>query len=234
MDTEAKATPVRVRMRLAIGVGTAALVLAAAAYAAAPLAEISEHPRDVRRPQVVRVEWTATDALNAIVERRHGLRWETEADAGAGDVLVEGLGEDAWSARWQPAYYSPPGTYRIRVQGAGLALTSGEFRVEPCLCVLPSQLRARWHGGRFGLSVRGEYAPAPAGSFRELPRSVTTGRPLVRVLRDGRRVGSVRLRYRPGENGERGRFRGTWPGPRGPRDSVTFQLIALTDGFGNH
>lgn len=220
-------------MRLALGVGTAALAMAVGAHASDLAAEISAHPRDVRRPAVVGIEWAGADPLNVIVERRHGLRWVTEARDRSGEVLTEGLGEGAWSARWQPTYYSPSGTYRMRIEATGLALTSGEFRVKPCLCVLPGALRARWHRGRFRLSVTADYAPAPAGTFRELPRWVTTGRPLVRVLRDGRRIGSVRLRYRPEEN-ERGRFRGTWPGPRGPRNSVTFQLVALTDAFGNH
>ena len=234
MDTETKATAVRVRMRLALTVGAAALVLAAGAHASDQAAEISAHPQDVRRPQVVRIEWTGTDPVNFIVERRHGLSWVTEAHDGSGEVLIERGGEGAWSARWQPAYFSPAGTYRMRIEGTGLALTSGEFRVRACLCVLPDQLRARRHRGRYRLSVKADYAPAPAGTFRELPRWVTTGRPLVRVLRDGRRIGSMRLRYRAAADGERGRFRGTWPGPRGPRNSVTFQLVALTDAFGNH
>ena len=212
----------------------ATLMLAAAAEASDSVAGISEQPRDVRRPQVVQVEWTGTDPLNVVVERRHGLSWVTEADEETGEVLTQSEDEDAWSARWQPAYHSPAGTYRMRIEGEGITLTSREFSVRPCLCVLPGQLGARWREGRFRLTVSADYAPAPPGTFRELPRWVTTGRPVVRVLRDGRRIGSVRLRYRSGADGERGSFRGTWSGPRGPSNSVSFKLVGLTDAFGNH
>lgn len=233
MAPESKATPVRAWTRLMLGVGIATLAMAAGAYAAES-AEISEQPQDVRRPHVVSVEWTGTDPVNVIVERRHGLSWVTEADAETGEVLTENAGEGAWSARWQPTYYSPAGTYRMRIEGEGQDLTSSEFRVKPCSCVFPGELRARWRGDRFRLSIRAEYEPAPAGSYRDLPHWVTTGRAIIRVLRDGRRIGSVRLRYRPGADGELGRFRGTWPGPRGPENSVTFRLIGLADAFGNH
>jgi hypothetical protein len=128
-----------------------------------------------------------------------------------------------WSARWQPTYFAPSGAYRIRVDG----LASEEFRVSPCSCVLPNQVKARWRNGRFRLSLTAEYAPPPPGGFAAFPTRVTTGRPLVRVMRDGRRIGSVRLRY------QRGKFRGSWRGSRRPRHSLVFQLVALTDGFKN-
>ena len=205
----------------------AALVFAPAAQAA----EVSEQPRSVRKGQIVQVGWLGGSAPDAgdptvVVERRHGLRWVTEADAGAG-VVLDDLGDGAWSARWQSSYDSPSGVYRVRVEGADYALTSDEFHVRPCRCVLPNQVRSKWRNGRFRLRLTAAYAPEPARSLLSLPRLVTTGRPLVRVLRDGRRVGSVRLRYRSGS------FRGSWQGPRGPRNSVVFQLVSLTDAFDN-
>jgi hypothetical protein len=101
---------------------------------------------------------------------------------------------------------------------------------------VPNRVKARWRNGRFKLSVTAEYAPAPAAGFPSLPKRVTTGRPLVRVMRDGHRIGSVRLRYRPKVASRprgRGKFRGSWSGPRGPRHSFVFELVSLTDGFKN-
>ena len=228
MATDAKTTLVRVCTRLLLTVAIAALA-APAAQAIDVGSEITEQPQSVQRPQVVQIEWTGVSLdPQVLVERRHGLSWVTEARDGAGDVLLEHAGEGLWSARWQPTYYSPSGTYRIRVEGIGYALTSNEFRVRPCHCVIPHRLRARWHEGAFRLSLRAEYAPGPTGTFRSLPSWVTTGAPVVRVMRDGRRIGSLRLSYR------RGKFRGTWRGPNRPRNSVVFQLVSLTDGFGNN
>jgi hypothetical protein len=234
MDTDAKTTPVRVMTRLVLTCAVAMLGVAPAAQAANPEPEIREHPQGVKRTEIVRVEWAvgsppaASDAFPKVfVERRHGLRWVTEAREGTGRVLLEHAGEGVWSARWQPTYYSPSGTYRIRFEGADYALTSNEFRVRPCRCVIPHQVRTKWREGRFRLRVKAEYAPGPPAGFRPLPTWVTTGRPLVRVFRDGRRIGSVLLRYK------RGGFRGSWRGRRGSRDSVVFQLVALSDGFGN-
>ena len=76
-------------------------------------------------------------------------------------------------------------------------------------------------------SRRREYSPAGVGDFRLPSAVVTTGRPVVRVLRDGRRIGSVRLRYRDGA------FRGTWGGPKKPPGLIVFRLVSLTDGAGN-
>ena len=207
----------------------AGLLLAgtATAHAAVGEPEIREQPTDVRRPQVVQIEWAGKPA-HVVVEHKRSLEWVTEGDDETGSVLVEPAGEGAWSARWQSSYYSPSGTYRIRVEGEDYSLKSNEFKVRPCTsCLFPSQLRKRWDGDRFRVSMTANYARGPADGWLELPTRVTTGRPLVRVLRDGRRVGSILLRYR------RGRFRGTWPGPRGPQNSVVFKLVALADGFGN-
>ncbi len=54
-------------------------------------------------------------------------------------------------------------------------------------------------------------------------------------MRDGHRIGSVRLRYRRkvASRPATGKFRGSWSGPRGPRHSFVFELVSLTDGFGN-
>ena len=196
--------------------GTVAAVLALATPAHA--AELIEQPQSVRRGEIVRLVWTG-DASDVVIERRHGLDWLTDEP----EVLVEDEGDGAWSARWQPTYFTPSGSYRIRVDD----LTSDEFRVRPCACVLPNQVRSRWRNGRFRLTLTAEYAPPPPGSLGSFPRRVTTGRPLVRVMRDGRRIGSVRLRY------ARKRFRGSWRGARGPRNSLVFELVSLTDGFKN-
>jgi hypothetical protein len=107
------------------------------------------------------------------------------------------------------------------------SLESDDFAVRPCECVIPGRVRSRRRDGGFRLRVRAEYAPASTGDFRLPAAAVRTGRPVVRVLRNGRRIGSVRLRYK------RGAFRGKWAGPRGPRDATVFQLVSLTDGFGN-
>jgi hypothetical protein len=213
-------------MALTTSFAAIALALTLVMPARASAGEIHEQPPDVRRPDVVQIEW-AGEAGPVAVERRHGLAWVVEASDEAGDVLVEESSDGRWSARWQPTYYSPVGTYRIRLEGDDDTLTSDEFRVRPCLCVIPGVLRSRWRKARFRLSLKAEYARGPAAGYRELPARVTTGRPIVRVFRDGRRIGSVRLRYR------RGKFRGSWRGRRGPRAAVVFQLVALSDGFGN-
>jgi len=231
MATDPKTTLVRARAVLTAAVVALSAVPAATAAAAEPA--ILEQPRSVERAQVVRIEWTAAAPQEAgdlfpevLVERRHGLRWVTEVREGAGQVLLSLEGESVWSARWQPTYHSPSGIYRIRV-GGDHALTSNQFRVRPCSCVIPNRVRSKWRNGRFRVRLTAEYAPWPGAGLNLLGSRVTTGRPLVRVLRDGRRVGSLRLRY------DRGAFRGTWPGPWQPRHSVVFQLVSVTDGFGN-
>jgi hypothetical protein len=217
---------------MAISAKTTFLLVAALAFApAAQAAEVTEQPSNVRKGQIVQVAWQAesgddADAPAVVVERRHGLEWVTQVDGGSG-VVLKGLGDGAWSVRWQPSYDSPSGAYRIQVEGEDYELTSDEFRVRPCVCVIPNQVRSKWRKGRFRLRVTAVYGPGPARSLLALPRRVTTGRPLVRVMHDGRRIGSVRLRYRNGS------FRGSWRGPRGPRDAVVFQLVSLTDAFGN-
>ena len=233
MATDAKTTLVRARVRMVLTVALVALTAVPAAAAAEATPEILEHPRDVERTEVVRVEWTAASPQEAgdslpkvFVERRHGLRWVTEAREGTGQVLLRLEGESVWSARWQPTHYSPAGTYRIRVEG-DYALTSNQFRVRPCGCVIPHQVRAQWRNGRFRVRLTAEYALGPVASLNLFASRVTTGRPLVRVLRDGRRIGSLLLRY------DRGAFRGTWREPRRPRHSIVFQLVSLADGFGN-
>jgi hypothetical protein len=214
----------RVRARVLVTLA-AALIAAPAAHAAEPA--IVEQPQGVERTQIVRVGWTAeTPAPEVIVERRHGLFWVTQASAAAGDVLLAGS-DGAWSARWRPGYHAPSGVHRIRVEGEGYALTSDEFRVRPCDCVVPNQVQSKWRDGRFRLRLTAEYGAGPRRGFAALPTKVVTGRPLIRVLRDGRRIGSMRLRYR------RGAFRGTWTGPSKPRHAVVFHLVSLRDGFGN-
>lgn len=188
----------------------AALVLAAPARAD----EISEQPESVKRGETVRITWTGEAPASVVIERQHGLSWSADASAEAGDVVVQQDGDGTWSASWRPTYYSPSGTHRIRVGD----MTSEEFRVLPCDCILPNQLKANWRDGRFRLSITAEYASG---------QRVTTGRPVVRVLRDGRRIGSLRLRY------DDGKFRGSWRARRGARHSMVFKLVSLTDGFKN-
>ena len=205
-----------------LGVVIAALALVPAAQAA----EIREQPASVEKPGIVEIEWTAesADSPTVVVERRHGLDW---VPAETGGIRVDEVAEGVWAARWQSSYDSPLGAYRIRVEGADYALTSDPFTVRACVCVIPNELRSKWREGAFRLRVTAEYWPASADSFLTLPTWVTTGRPVVRVFRNGNRIGSVLLRYRAGK------FRGTWRGPRGSRDAVVFRLVSLNDGFGN-
>jgi hypothetical protein len=218
---------------MATSAKTTLLLVAALVFAPpAQAAEVSGQPRDVRKGQIVQVGWVAessagADAPTVVVERMHGLEWVTQAGGDTAAIVVDELGEGVWAARWQPSYESPSGVHRIRVEGEGHEFISDEFRVRPCVCVVPHQLRYKWRKGRFRLTLSAAYGPGPAKSLLSLPRSVRTGRPVVRVLRDGRRIGSVLLRYR------RGKFRGAWRGFRGPRDAVVFQLVSLTDAFGN-
>lgn len=189
----------------------AVLVLAAPARAA----EISQQPQSVKRGEAVLVAWTADEApASVVVERRHGLVWQVVASAEAGDVLVEQGGDGAWSARWEPAFHSPLGLHRVLVDG----VTSDEFQVAPCTCIVSNPVRASWRDGRFRVSLTARYATGGR---------VTTGRPLVRVLRDGQRVGTLRLRYKDGK------FRGSWRAKRGARHSMVFALVSLADGFKN-
>ena len=191
------------------------------APAPALAAEIREQPANTARAGIARIGWTSDAAGEVVVERRHGLWWVVAAS-----VMPE-QHDDGWAARWQPGRETPSGTHRIRLEVDGETLLSDEFEVRPCQCVLPNGLRARWRDGRFRLRLTADYAPAGVGDRRLLAGTVTTGRPVVRVLRDGRRIGSVRLRYREGA------FRGTWRAPRRSRASVVFSLVSLTDGFGN-
>ena len=201
----------------------AVLTLAPTAQAADPA--FSLQPADTVRTKVTRVEWTAPadSSSQVVVERRHGLSWVAEARDAADRLLVAYEGDDVWSGRWQPTHFTPSGTYRVRVD----TVVSEEFSVRPCECVIPGPLRSRWREGAFRLRVNAEYAPASIGEFRLPAAVVQTGRPVVRVMRNGRRIGSVRLRY------QRDAFRGRWEGPRGVRDSIVFELVSLTDGFGN-
>ena len=175
---------------------------------------------------MVQIEWAGPSA-EVVVERSAGSDWAAEGSADPGKVLLEEAGDGAWSARWQLTYDTPSGTYRIRLAGEGFDVTSNEFTVRKCSCVIPGPVKAKFRRGRFHVSVTGEYAPAPLYGFQELPLRVTTGRARVRVFRDGRRVGKVSLRYK------RGKFRGKWRGRKGPRNSVVFQLVSLKDQWGN-
>ena len=220
MAIDAKTTLARLTACLPLLVG------AAVAHAADPALEISEQPDGVKRAEIVHIVW-AGEPAQVVVEHRHGLSWVARASTAGDDVRLQETDEGTWSARWQPTYDSASGTYRIRVEGDGSSVTSDDFRVRPCRCVIPNRLRSKWRDGRFRLAMTADYAPGPPGGYQALPSEVTTGRPLVRVMRDGRRIGSVRLRYR------RGKFRGGWAGPREPQGAVVFQLVALSDGFGN-
>jgi len=208
----------------------AVLALALAAPAQALGAEITDQPADTVRTEVIHVAWTDESpeaAPQVLIEHRHGLDWETAADDDTATLTVRDDGDGLWSARWLPTRYTPSGAYRVRIEGEGYSLVSDVFEVEPCECIVPGPIRARRRDGVFRLRMTADYAPLTAGGFLLLPKTVQTGRPVVRVLRDGRRVGTVRMRYRSGA------FRGAWKGPRGPRNSLVFQLVSLTDAFGN-
>ena len=196
--------------------------LALMAPAPALAAEIREQPADVARTGITGVEWAADAAAEAVVERRYGLSWVVAAS-----VAPEQEADGDWFARWQPGREAQSGTHRIRIGVDGETLLSDEFEVRPCECILPNGLHWRWRDGRFRLRLTADYAPAGAGEFRLSADPVTTGRPVVRVMRNGRRIGSVRLRYR------RGAFRGTWRSARARRAAVVFSLVSLADGFGN-
>ena len=94
------------------------------------------------------------------------------------------------------------------------------------MCVLADPLRSKWRDGRFRLRLTAEYPSAGVGDFRAVALKFgPAGRWC--VLRDGRRIGSVRLRYRDGA------FRGRGAGPKKPPASIVFRLVSLTDGAGN-
>ena len=212
---------------LVVLLALALLAPAARAQTADPEPQITEHPSDVQRPDVVQIDWTGEGA-DIFIERLHDTEWVIEADDGTSDVLAEPAEEEsAWSGRWQPTFESPSGTYRIRIEGEDYELTSNEFKVRPCKCIFSNPVRASWRGGRWRIGVAARYATAPPDGFVELPTRVTAGRARVRVFRDGRRIDTVRLRYR------KGKFRGKWRGRRGPKNSVVFQLVSLKDRWGN-
>ena len=236
-----------------------------------PEPEIREQPLSVRRTQVTSMQWVGGSPRVAenwfpqvLVERKRGRGWRLEAREGAGDVLLMHEGESAWSMRWQPTRYTPSGIYRVRVQGLRQAaegleryeLGSKQFTVRLCRCVSPGRLKARWRRGAWRLSVTAGYDPGPARGFRLLPVWVQTGRAIVRVLRDGRPVAKVRLRYRKDlrvvrrravvknvdgrklpvttrEPAERGAFEGVWRGRRGVPNQIVFELVSLRDRYGN-
>lgn len=226
-----------------------------------------EQPEPLRRTEVARFGWSGGSPrvphgwMPAVfVERRTGDRWTAVAREGAGDVLLAHEGGSSWSARWQPRHDAPRGVYRMRVEGnrqtsagpAGYELASREFRLRRCRCIEPGRLRARRRGSSYSVTLSARYAPGPDEGFRLLRTWVRTGRPLVRVVRRGRTVGRLRLRYAErratmrrralvnnvdgrelpittAEPVERGSFRGRWRGARGAR----FELVRARDRFGN-
>jgi hypothetical protein len=197
------------------------LALIAPSATAGP--EIQEQPANVRRADVARVEWIGASAADVFVDYRHGLDWVTVAS----DLPPQDEGEDVSSASWQPGRQSPAGTYRIRIEAADDTLVSEGFTVRPCKCVIAGPVRSRWRQGGFRLRMKAEYLPAGVGEFKLPSQPVQTGRPLVRVMHDGHRIGSVRLRYTDGA------FRGTWSARRQAQDAIVFKLVALRDAFGN-
>lgn len=203
----------------------AAALSGAPAHAAEPA--ISEQPADTPRARATEMQWTGgSSAQDVVVEYRSGLFWVPVVQDGETRLVVTDDGDGAWTAQWVPTRWSPAGTYRMRVEADGYTLTSEEFEVKPCECVVPHPLRVRWRKGAFRVRLTAEYQPQNAAGI-ELLSVVETGRPVVRVLRDGRRIGSLRLRYK------RGAFRGAWRGPRGPQHSLVFELVSMTDAFGN-
>ena len=170
-----------------------ALALAAPAHAA----EIVEQPASVERGAAMRIAWTGGPA-EVVVERRHGLSWVTDASAVSSEQDARRhCGPHAGS----PRISTPLGTYRIArsTESPRRSSTSGRAGASS-----RTGCARRWRDGRFLLTLTAEYAPPRPGSFHSASDAVTTGRPVVRVMRDGRRIGSVRLRY------SGGKFRGSW------------------------
>jgi hypothetical protein len=211
---------------LTTALAVAALTLPASAHAADPA--ISDQPTDATRVQLTQMSWIGDSADQRVfVEYRHGLDWVTVTRDGAEDLVLTDEGDGGWSVAWLPSPNSPSGTYRLRVEGDGYTLVSDEFDLSPCDCIVSNPLRARFRDGAYRLRLTAEYLLRTATGVPRRPLAVDTGRPVVRVLRNGRRIGSVRLRY------VRGAFRGVWRGRRGPRHSVVFRLVSQTDAFGN-
>ena len=177
---------------MAIDAKTTVALAALALISPAP--EIRDQPSDTTRTEVTGLAWAGGPADEVVVEYRHGLDWFV-ADSG---LSPQDEGEDAWSVRWQPGRDSPAGLYRIRVDGSDYSLVSDGFDVKPCTCVIPNMLRWRWRKGSYRVRLTADYAPAGIGDFRLRSERVRTGRPVVRALRNGRRVGSVRLRLARG------------------------------------
>lgn len=203
----------------------AALTLPASAHAAD--AVISDQPTNVTRLQLTEMRWIGGSAAQEVfVEYRSGLEWMTIVRDGAENLVLTDEGDAGRSVAWLPTRDTPAGTYRIRVEGEGYSLVSDEFDVSPCDCLVPNPLHVHYRDGAFRLRLTAEYVPRTVAGFR-LPLTVETGRPVVRVMRDGRRIGSVRMRY------VRGAFCAVWRGRRGRRHSVVFALVSMTDAFGN-
>ena len=232
---------------------------------------VDRQPDSVRRAHVTRMDWVGGSPRVAegwipqvFVERKSRSGWRLETREGVGDLLLAHVEDSNWSMRWQPTRYTPLGTYRVRVEGMRQAadgleryeLSSAEFKVLPCRCVSRSMLKARYSKGAWRLSVTAAYDPPPVAGFRFLADRVDTGRAYVRVLRDGRKVGRVRLRYRKDaevlrrrvfvknvdgrelpvttrEPVDRGAFTGKWRGRRGKPHQMVFELVSLRDKFGN-
>ena len=198
--------------------------------------EITEQPQSVKRGEVVQVVWTggSPDGAEArvVVERRHGLSWRTEASGGTGQVLLDDEGDGVWSARWQPTYYSPVGhlpdhgrrAHLGRLPRAAVLLRApepgeGQVAQRP----LPAERDGRVRAG----ACRGASSRCPSGS-RPAGRSCgscATG--------TGSAACGCATGPRSRQASRRGKFRGSWSGPRGPRHSFVFELVSLTDGFKN-
>ena len=232
---------------------------------------ITDEPDTVARAAITRIDWVGGSPRVArdwfpqvFVERRHGLAWRTAAREGTGELLLVHEGRSAWSARWQPLRRTPVGAYRIRVEGVrqaaagpeGYELVSKTFRVRICRCVIPGRLRASHRRGAWRLSVPGTYFATPRDSFRLMPTRVETGRAVVQVLRDARKVRRLRLRYRrrqatlrrkvsvlnldgrrlpitTREPIQKGPFVGRFRAPRGKPAEFVFRLLSLRDRYGN-
>jgi neutral ceramidase len=236
-----------------------------------PDPEIREQPKDVRRTEVTRMEWVGGSPRVAegwlpqvIVERKRAAGWRPVAREGTGDVLLAHEGDSVWSMRWQPTRSAPAGIYRVRVEGLrqtaeGLEryeLGSTEFRVRICRCITAERLKVRYEKGAWRVRISASYDPGPTAGFRLLPDWVTTGRAVVRVFSDGRRVGRLKLRYRRAphvlrrrvfvnnldgrelpvttrELIDRGEFKGRRRGRRGKAHQLVFELVSLRDRYGN-
>ncbi len=227
-------------------------------------------PSNVARLSTVVFEWRGgspdvpTGWIPAVtVQRLDGNAWVTVAREGSGEMLLEhrapALGDNRWSARWQPMHDAATGTYRIAVAGTRMSESGAErytidsqtFTVAACTsCLVAGALNTTSAAGATSLALKVTYRID--GGFRLTPGVVTTGNATVAVVKNGSVVSTLELgfissvervehtvivndisaRQLPvtvGEMIELGRFRATVPA----EDGAQYVLVEVRDSFGN-